>query len=195
MKILIIGMGGIGSWLIEEVARAIEIEQISPTIKFEIADNDIVEINQVCYQNFKDCDIGESKARVLARRFEDYAFKPINKRITEKGQLRGYDLIICCADNNPIRETVFKFCHENNKDFIDLRAEGRYVMAFQKNKNLEADLETLDLTDITNGSCQKESDMKKDWIMYGNKIVAMIGIQMLLNYLREQRNNKILIKV
>lgn len=195
MKILIIGVGGIGSWLIEEIARAIEIGQISPTVKFEIADNDMVEIKQLYYQNFKDEDIGESKAEILARRFKDYALKPIKKRITEKEQLKGYDLIICCADNNPIREMVFKFCHKNNKDFIDLRAESRYVMVLPKGKSLEADLETLDLKDITDGSCQKESDLERGWIMYGNKIVAMMGIQMLLNYLREQRNNKILIRV
>ena len=68
-------------------------------------------------------------------------------------------------------------------------------MAFQKAESVEMDLKTLDLKDITNGSCQKESDMDKGWIMYGNKIVAMIGIQMLLNYLRNQKNNKILMRI
>ena len=195
MKILIIGGGGIGSWLIQEIAEAVSQEQIEPRVKFDIADNDMVELRQTDYQNFTVKDIGKNKAGILAGRYKNQAFIcPIKERILNKEQLEGYDLIICCADNTIIRDLLFRYCHNSNKDFIDLRAEGRYVMAFQKN-NLKIDLATLNLTDKTNGSCQKDEDTEKRWIQKGNKIVAMVGIQMLLNYLRGEKNNKILIKI
>jgi len=195
MKMLVIGCGGVGSWLIQEIAEAVRQEQIEPTLKFDIADNDMVELKQLDYQNFTIKDIGKNKAKILSERYKDYAFiYPIKERILKKGQLEGYDLIICCADNTLVRELLFRYCHENNKDFIDLRAEGRYIMAFQKS-NLKTDLATLDLADKTNGSCQKDEDIERRWIQKGNKIVAMVGIQMLLNYLRGEKNNKILIKI
>ena len=195
MKILIIGCGGVGSWLIREITEAVRQEQIEPTIRFDIADNDMVELRQLDYQNFNTKDIGKNKAGVLANRYKDYAFiYPIKERILKREQLEGYNLIICCADNTLVREMLFRYCHQHNKDFIDLRAEGRYIMAFQKS-SLNTDLATLDLADKTNGSCQDDEDIEKGWIQKGNKIVAMVGIQMLLNYLRGEKNNKILIKI
>ena len=195
MKILVIGVGGIGSWLIQEIAEAVKQEQIEPRVRFKIADNDMVELRQIDYQNFSVKDIGRNKAEILARRYKNQVFiSPIEERILNREQLEGYDLIICCADNTVVRELLFRYCHDSNKDFIDLRAEGRYVMAFQKS-NLKTDLTTLDLADRTNGSCQKDEDTEKRWIQKGNKIVAMVGIQMLLNYLRGEKNNKILIKI
>ena len=195
MKILIIGCGGIGSWLIAEIAEAVRQEQIEPRVKFDIADNDMVELRQINYQNFTVKDIGGNKAGVLAGRYKNQVFiHPLKERILNKKQLEGYDLIICCADNTVVRELLFRHCHDCNKDFIDLRSEGRYVMAFQKS-NLETDLATLDLQDKTNGSCQKDDELERGWIQKGNKIVAMVGIQMLLNYLRGEKNNRILIKI
>ena len=195
MKILIIGCGGVGSWLVQEIAEAVKQEQIEPTARFDIADNDIVELKQITYQNFTFKDIGKYKAVALADRYKEYAFiRPVKERILKREQLNGYDLVICCADNTLVRELLFRYCHENNKDFIDLRAGGRYIMAFQKS-SLKTDLATLDLADRTNGSCQKDEDTEKGWVQNGNKIVAMVGIQMLLNYLRGEKNNKILIKI
>ncbi len=195
MKTLIIGVGGIGSWLIEEIAKAVNQEQIELENEFYIADDDMVEINQITYQNFTTKEIAESKAKVLAKRFKDIALiYPITKRIMTEKQLEGYNLIICCADNTIVRELVFRYCHKNNIDFIDLRAEGRYVMAMPKG-TLEGDLSTLDLEDRASGSCQKESDLRKGWIQKGNKIIAMIGIQMLLNYFRGERNSKMLLRI
>jgi membrane protein YdbS with pleckstrin-like domain len=40
-------------------------------------------------------------------------------------------------------------------------------------------------------SCQDESDLKKGWIQLGNKIVAMIGVQMIMNYQRGHLNRTI----
>ncbi len=194
-KVLIIGCGGIGSWLTGEIAEAVKQGQIAPTVEFHIADNDMVEIKQIKYQNFSEDDIGENKAEALSKRYSEFAvIRPLKDRIAKEKQLKGYDLIICCADNNPTRELLFRFCHKNGVEFIDLRAEGRYVMAFQKT-SLKADLKTLDLADKTNGSCQKQADIERGWIQYGNRIVSVIGLQMLINYLREQDNPRVLMRI
>ena len=195
MKILQIGCGGIGSWLAEEVARAFNEQQIGHSVDYWIADNDIVEVVNIRHQNFTDKDIGRNKADALAMRFK--IFEPIIQRVNGATDLNGFGLIVLCVDNNSTREFIFKYCHENNKDFIDLRAEGKRVFAMQKTNDLNINLGTLNLTDITkvsveeNGSCQLKADLERGIIQKGNKIVAIIGIQMLLNHLRGEKNRTI----
>lgn len=70
MRILTIGCGGIGSFLIAEVCRLIEIEQIDPNTELFVADNDMVEMEQVRYQNFTFEEAGLNKAQALAKRFK-----------------------------------------------------------------------------------------------------------------------------
>jgi len=93
-----------------------------------------------------------------------------------------------CVDNEKTREMVIRYCHSHNTDFIDLRATGRRLFAMPKNKILSENLKFVDGKDLKEYSCQDSSDLKKGYIQKGNKIVAMIGIQMLLNYLRGHPN-------
>jgi len=72
MKLLIIGCGGTGSFMIEEICRSIEQEQIDPNTELFIADNDLVEMEQIRYQNFTFEDAGLNKAQALARRFNQF---------------------------------------------------------------------------------------------------------------------------
>lgn len=59
----------------------------------------------------------------------------------------------------------------------------------------QKDLTTLNLNDAENGSCQLKSDLERGIIQKGNKIVAMVGIQMLLNYLRGEKNRTIVLNM
>lgn len=193
-KVLIIGAGGIGSWLIEEIALCIEQEQINPNIQFFIADNDTAEIKQMLYQNFARKELGANKAKALASRFKKLGFGAIPSRIEKDEQLKGYDAYILCADNNIVRKLVFEYCHKNSKEFIDLRAEGRLVFAMPKS-DLQRDIGTLDLKDNASGSCQTREDLERGFIQKGNKIAAMIGAQMLLNLLRGHMSQKIVFRI
>ncbi len=196
MKTLIVGCGGIGSWLINEIAEAITQGQIDFHSCFDIVDNDIIECKNVKFQNFKDKDIGKNKALQLSKRYgENALISPIQERIISEEQLKGYDLIICCADNTTTRYMIFEYCHKNNIQFIDLRARGRYIMALQKSADLRADLDTLDLEDTISGSCQTKEDLEQGILQMGNKIVAVIGCQMLLNFIRGIQNSKILMRI
>lgn len=201
MKILQVGCGGVGSWLAEEVARAFNEQQIGHSVDYWIADNDIVEVNNIKYQNFTDRDIGKNKADVLGKR---YVLEPsIHQRIGETSELRDFDLFVLCVDNNKTREFIFRYCYENNRQFIDLRAEGKRIFAMQKSADvgrtmeysLEKDLGTLNLADKENGSCQLKSDLEKGIIQKGNKIASSIGIQMLLNFIRGEKNRTIVLNL
>jgi len=180
MKVLVVGCGGIGSWLVEHINRAYENEQIDLDVEVDITDPDTVEIKNVKYQNFKKDDVIENKALVLKKR-HDYIAKAFPKKVD---QLRTtYDLYILAVDNFETRRQVIEHCYNKNKDFIDLRAEGRNIFAMIKGESLKSDLDTLG-ENKESESCQRPNELKLNIIQYGNQVVATIGIQMFLNYLR-----------
>ncbi len=186
MKCLIIGAGGIGSYLVEEICKCIEQEQIDPNTNIYLADDDTVEPGQVGIQNFTFKDVGLNKAQALARRL--VIITAIEDRIKTAKQLKGYDFIILCTDNDTTRELVITHCFEKNVDFIDLRASGRIISAFPKLGKKEENLNFIDIHDTTCYSCQDKSTGRID---KGNKIIALVGVQMFLNRLRGL-NNKII---
>ena len=191
MKTLIIGCGGIGSHLIEEICRSIEQEQIDPNTELFIADNDLVEMEQIRHQNFTFEDSGLNKAQALARRFNQFGVTPIKDRIKSGKQLKGYDFIILCVDNDPTREMVIKHCFSKNIDFLDLRSSGRTISAFPKLEKASDNLKFVDGNDATCYSCQDRNNLLMGRIDKGNKIIALIGVQMVLNHLRGM-NNKVI---
>ncbi len=117
-----------------------------------------------------------------------FRIKPVKERIKTAKQLKAYDFIIVCADNNPTRELVINHCFEKDVDFIDLRASGRIISAFPKLGKREENLNFVDSEDTACYSCQ---DKRTGRIDEGNKIIALIGVQMFLNRLRGM-NNKII---
>jgi molybdopterin/thiamine biosynthesis adenylyltransferase len=191
MKMLIIGAGGVGSWFAEELLRQIENGQLRFRDLIDIADNDVVEIKQVMYQNFRENEVGENKAIAIAKRCKAFGevevFRAIPERIEREEQLKGYDFFVLCADNERTRELVIKYCHENKKEFIDLRANGRRIFAMPK-VSLKENLKFVDEDDGEEYSCQDEESLKRKQIDVGNKIVAYIGVQMLLNFFRNKKN-------
>lgn len=194
MRMLVVGCGGVGSWFINEIAEKIGQEQIEFTELISIADSDIVELEQLKYQNFREDEIGRNKAEVLASRYKVFGvdvFKPLGKRITKESQLKGYDFFVLCVDNEGTREMVVKYCHENGKEFIDLRATGRAIFAMPKLRTLEENLKFVDSADTQEYSCQDERDLENGWIQLGNKVVALIGTQMLMNFQRGRGNRTI----
>lgn len=188
MKILILGAGGIGSFFVEELCNCIEQEQISPHTDIFVADDDIVELNQLKYQNFELDDIGKNKAQALTKRYKFYGVQPIPKRITRVMDLKPYDFIVSCVDNEKARMMVINHCFIHHKEFLDLRSQGRRVSAFPKLSRREDNLAFIDQADIGSYSCQDKETLKKGLIDKGNKIVALIGVQMLLNYTRNKNN-------
>ncbi|MFH0874746.1 MAG: ThiF family adenylyltransferase [archaeon] len=189
MKILVIGAGGVGSWLVEEIAVCVEQGQIDAFSEIIVADNDIVEVEQIKYQNFQLKDIGLNKALVLAMRFENSGIRAKSERIEKENQLKGFDFIILCVDNEKTREMVIRYSHKSGADFLDLRATGRQIFVMPK-RTLEKNLAFIDNFDKNEYSCQEKEDLDKGLIQKGNKIAALCGCQMLLNAIRGHGNKE-----
>ncbi len=191
MRLLIIGAGGIGSFLVEELCKSIDQGQIDPNMEISIADNDTVEVDQIKYQNFTFDEAGLNKAQALAKRFEQFGITAISKRIKTVAKLKGYDFVILCVDNDITRKLVINYAFSRNINFLDLRADGRRISAFPRMPAKEYNLKLVDADDITCYSCQDPASLRLGRIDKGNRIVAIIGVQMLLNHLRGL-NNKII---
>jgi len=186
MKILIIGMGGEGSFLVKEIVECFDQEQMDPMVEITLADFDIVETKQCLplgYQNFSLKEAGKNKAEALSKRYEDYCFNVLKTKIETAEQLKGTNLIILCVDNNKVRKLVY----ESGIDYIDLRSTGRRVFCMPKNCD---EMKFLD-DDMKSYSCQEQSDLDKGFVQKGHKIASLIGIQMLLNHLRGHDNKTI----
>jgi saccharopine dehydrogenase-like NADP-dependent oxidoreductase len=193
MKILVIGCGGIGSHLVSLMAKASEHGQLDCEVY--IADNDLVEEKNILYQDYGITDVGLCKSESLAERY-DFISGYIVDKILKDSQLEGYDIIVLAVDNFPTRELVIRYCHNKNKEYIDLRAEGRRAMAMMKGNTLAEDLGLIDLNDKESTSCQVKKELDSGVIQYGNIIAASIGLQMLVNTVRgEIDSRKIILKV
>ena len=62
-EVLIIGCGGIGSYLIPLLDK-------TGLYKLTVFDPDIVELKNITYQNFEENEIGENKAKTLRDRYK-----------------------------------------------------------------------------------------------------------------------------
>jgi len=188
MKILQIGAGGIGSYLIEYITEfmikgLIRFSNVSVTI----TDFDKVEFKNLDYQNFKIDEIGKHKAVALNKRLG--GFVSLKKRINSPKNLEGFDMFLICVDNDTVRNIVYEYCHKYDKEFIDVRSQGKKVFCLPKGISYEKDSAFLDLKDETSYSCQEKKDLDSGQIQFTNRVAASIGFQMLLNHLRGVPNH------
>lgn len=179
MEIKCIGVGGIGSYFAEHVDRLIESNQLDLNITFY--DDDIVELKNILYQNFRSQDIDSTKVEALEDRYLYLSFK--NKRVSQK-DLDDCDLVLLCADNNLIRREAYENYIKNNIPFIDARSNGRAVGIYTS--DTESYLNTLSNSNKSS-SCQNPFQIDKGEIEYGNVVIAAILAQKLLNYYRKNR--------
>tara|TARA_Y100000592_G_scaffold99489_1_gene175724 strand:- start:2827 stop:3423 length:597 start_codon:yes stop_codon:yes gene_type:complete len=186
-NILIVGAGGIGSWLCYFLYDLQTHNQINRDTYITVADPDTVEDKNLRYQNFSIEDITDNKALVMESK---YGFSGIDTIINRSEQMADYDLIISCVDNTSFRRLMFNTCmKDDTKHFIDLRSEGSTIFALSKHK--KNDIEYLLSTipeEIENTSCQRSFELEGGIIQQGNKIIAGIGSQFVLNYIREDVN-------
>jgi len=112
-KILIIGVGGIGSFLTQFLDKV-------GLYEIHLADPDIVETKNLTYQNYNDWNVGERKVSVMDKRYE--SVKSVSKyKILTDSQIVGYDLVVSCVDNLALRRMLY----DSNIEWLDLRAQGR----------------------------------------------------------------------
>jgi len=162
-KLLIIGAGGIGSNLIPILSR-IGLYDIT------VYDPDIIEEKNITYQNFKFGEIGMKKANVMAK-YDKVKGEPF--AVLTKGQLKGYDLVVCCVDNLAARRLLYDY----DKPWLDLRAEGRNCVLITYDTPVEMYDELLSGPD-GNFSCQgADWNGKAKGINCMHYVVAGLGAQ------------------
>ena len=117
-KIMIIGAGGIGSFLVSFLDR-IGLYDIT------IYDDDLVENKNLTYQNYGLSDVGDKKVDAIVRKSFNVTGEPYFVLVKE--QLANYDLIVCCADNLAVRRLLYKEGHGEDIEnkWLDLRSQGR----------------------------------------------------------------------
>lgn len=192
-KALVIGCGGIGSYLAYFLADLYAKGQIGNEWLIDLMDDDIVEQDQVLYQKFLQNTIGMNKAIALMQTYD--VFEALQNRLTAQNSdiLKKYELFILAVDNDATRQVVIKHCFETGKDFIDLRSNGSRVMLMPKLPKIEDNMKYIDENDNKTYSCQDSADLKKGWIQLGNRYIALRGAQAFLNYIRGHPNTKVYI--
>lgn len=191
-KLAIIGCGGIGSYFVRGLSELIKkdvngFEKLN-CMGIDLFDYDLVEERNLSYQYFEIEHLGRNKAEVLS---EMTGYKARAEKIVSAEQLAEYDLVVMAVDNNEVRNLVY----QTGNKFLDLRAKGKGVMAYLTQKD---DLEYLELTQDTGekGGCQYARDIEEKTIEVGNRVVAEIGLQYLIDYLRgkvEKKNTILMI--
>ena len=186
LKIAVVGCGGIGSYFIRGLSESIKKDitgfNAINVMGIDLFDYDLVEEKNLSYQNFDIEHIGQNKAEVMA---EITGYKAKAEKIEIPEQLQEYDLVVMAVDNNEVRNIVYN----SGVKFLDLRAKGTSVMAYLTAKG---DNNYLELTkdDGTKGGCQYANDIEEKNIQMGNRIIAEIGLQYLVDYLRGKVETK-----
>ena len=175
-KVMIIGAGGIGSFLIPQLDRTNLYDLV-------VYDPDIVEEKNLTYQNFKLSDVDKKKVNVMAEMCDINA-QPFP--VLTANQLKGYDLVICCADNLDIRRTMYN----STAKWLDLRAQAR-------NAAMISHLEDPKLyTTFTSGpdgsfSCQGDSwEKDAEGVHFMQVVIAGYGAQWTQRWFNDEHVEK-----
>lgn len=146
VKIIVIGAGGTGGYVIPHLYRLGYVTNRS--VRIIVCDGDIVEQKNLIRQNFIDQDIGKNKAQVQAERYsaafgieceyksefietDEELFNLTNPDFTAKpysGIAETQKVILLgCVDNNRSRQMCHRiFCKHNNLIYID-SGNGEYT--------------------------------------------------------------------
>ena len=173
-KILVIGAGGIGSFLIPLLDRV-------GMYNITVADPDKVETKNLLYQNFLPLHVGANKSECMLG-MHDNVEKNIPFPILTEKQMEGYDLVVSCVDNLGVRRTLYNTSFK----WLDLRAQGRNA-ALVSHKADPALYNTLLAGPEGSFSCQAG-----DWDGSGanvnlmNAMIAGAGAQWIQKYFNDE---------
>ena len=112
----------------------------------------------------------------------------VTERIESPDIFKDFACIVSAVDNKTFREMMFRAAETMDFHWIDLRSEGRSIAYYVKHKKntLDVMLGTLPKEGGEDGSCQLEYEKNAGIIQNGNKIIAEMGAQLLLNWQRNE---------
>ena len=179
-NILLVGLGGIGSNLLELVAPALSRCGLKAIVS--IMDDDLVDESNLGHQRFSKKDIGSTKVSALAKRLNllpNVSIQPIEEKLTNMSQLDDYDFIIVAVDRMAPRQLV----HNTRSQWLDLRCQGDGYIVLDN--STEPDIITMIPGNENATSCQIEGAYEFQNIEFGFSICATIGAQWLLQKIRQ----------
>ena len=104
-KILIIGVGGIGSFLVPLLDK-VGMYDIS------VADPDKVETKNLTHQNYTEEDVNVYKVSSdMNARY--MLVKRVNFPSNRQMQMQGYDLVVCCVADNYQLKNIIQFINKS----------------------------------------------------------------------------------
>ena len=170
-NIMIIGAGGIGSYLVDFLSRINTNEyERGKRMLYDITvyDSDVVESKNLGYQNYSPDDVGRNKSDCLADKYRSVNSEPFDV-LVESQLSKNFDLIVCCVDNLATRRLVYKlgFGNAAKVKWLDLRSQGRNAALFSYKA------EESMLTEALNGEDGSFSCQASDWNGTGKQINTM----------------------
>lgn len=173
-KVLVIGAGGIGSFLIPLLDKV-------GLYSITVADPDKVETKNLSYQNFGEGDVNLYKVGSMKARFNSVKLTSQYPILTEK-QMQGYDLVICCVDNIGLRRTLYN----TSVKWLDLRAQGRNA-ALVSHKADPKMYDTLLAGEEGSFSCQGDSwDGSNKGVHFMQVAIAGLGAQWIQRWFNDE---------
>ena len=179
IKILVVGLGGIGSQLTELIVPALDISGLN--VELNLMDGDVVENNNLAHQRFSSEDENSPKVEVLQQRYQRYEHvKTIayNNNLTTLSQLEGYDIIVVAVDRQEPRNLV----HKSDAHWVDMRCQGDGWLLIDSDTNKSI------LDKIPNNKqpvgCQLPGAIESGNIEFGFAAVAALGAQWVMQKLR-----------
>ena len=179
IKILVVGLGGIGSQLTELIVPALDISGLN--VELNLMDGDVVENNNLAHQRFSSEDENSPKVEVLQQRYQRYKHvKTIahNNNLTTQSQLEGYDMIVVAVDRQEPRNLV----HNSESHWVDLRCQGDGWLLIDSDTNRSI------LNKIPNNKqpvgCQLPGAIESGNVEFGFAAVAALGAQWVMQKLR-----------
>lgn len=198
IKVLIVGCGGNGSKLLQEISalnmNLVEMGKLGLEIK--VYDDDIVEKYNVGRQNFYTSDIGYNKAFVLASRI-NRSYGDNIEAFQERFNTSHIDknmIIISCVDNVKTRKQIDKvYKKKANFIWIDLgndRNSGQVILSFKdaKDKSLPTCVDLFpDMKDNPEEpSCSMRESLKRQSFTI-NKIIVNFAMKMISELLIDKQ--------
>lgn len=179
-RLTVVGLGGIGSNLVELLVPALE--KIGVAIEISLMDGDIVEEHNLGHQRYTSKDIGEKKVMCLTRRFENLSnvkLIPITENLRAVSQLVDSEMVIVCVDRPEPRRLV----HGSVQVWLDLRCSGDGYVALSSDSDCE--LVEMMTPDHEPKSCQISGALEIGNIEFGFAVASAIGAQWAVQKIRK----------
>jgi len=179
IKILVVGLGGIGSQLTELVVPALSKSKFG--VELTLMDGDVVEPSNLAHQRFTVTDLNQPKVTQLAKRYESLSNIAVASRVENlvyAHQLEGYDIVVVAVD----RETPRNLVHTCTAHWVDLRCQGDGWLLLDNNTD-----ESVRRQIPTNQhpvSCQMPGAIESGNIEFGFAAVAALGAQWVVQKVR-----------